>query len=246
MLKSTMLKIATPIACALSVAFAPLPAASYCGTNSCQTDCCDPCQNQGNKRGWWKDAAIFVGSAAVGAIAGVAAANSNKHRGRTGPIGPIGPQGIPGIPGVPGTPGLGFTPAVVPPGQPTAGAPITSLVFTFTTTAALTLVAFPGIQAYVTTPEGRTILGTTFDGLINSTATVTIPSGPFFSGQYDVGIILPTGIVSLAGLVRVEITNINGAAASPALNDAGIVVAASLISTEPRFFNAQYPFPETP
>lgn len=245
MLKSTMLKIATPIACALSVAFAPLPAASYCGTNSCQTDCCDPCQNQGNKRGWWKDAAIFVGSAAVGAIAGVAAANSNKHRGRTGPIGPIGPQGIPGIPGVPGTPGLGFTPAVVPPGQPTAGAPITSLVFTFTTDVALVLVAGT-FNSYVTTPDGRTILGTAFTGLVGTTSTVTIPTGPFFSGQYDVGVITPGGTITASGLVRAEITNINGAATSPALHDAGIPVVVSAASTQDKFFNAQYPFPETP
>lgn len=241
MFKSTLFKMATPVVCALSMAFTSLSAAPYYG-NNCADDCCDPCQN---KRGWWKDAAIFVGSAAVGAIAGVAAANANKSRGKRGEIGPQGPQGNTGTTGTAGTPGIGFTPAVVPPGQPNAGAPVTSLTFTFTTLAALTLVD-GGIQAYVTTPDGRTILGTTFTGLLGSTATVTINTGPFYSGQYDPGIILPAALVSLAGLVSVEITNINGAATTGALDSAGIIAAATVLSGSDKFFNVTYPFPETP
>ena len=138
-----------------------------------------------------------------------------------------------------------FTPAFVPPGQPNAGVPVTSLEFTFTIDLAISLLG-GSFQAYVTTPDGRTILGTTFNGLLGDTATVSIPSGPFYVGQYDVGIIAPAGVASLAGLISVTVTNINGSAVSPDLNSAGIVVALLLLSSADTFYNAQYPFPQVP
>lgn len=237
--------VATPLACILSTAFAPIgiSAAQYNDCNACCQPVCEeqPCCN--NNRGWFRDAAIFVGAAAVGAIAGVAAGNSSSRRGRTGEAGPTGLTGPQGPAGTAGTNGLGFTPAVVPPGQPDAGAPVTSMTFTFTTLVAIGVLG--PFQAYVTTPDGRTVLGTTFNGILGSTATVTIPTGPFFTGQYNVGIIAPAALLTLAGVVSATVTNINGNAVSPALDDVGIVVAATLLTTE-TFFNAQYPFENVP
>lgn len=233
MLKNILFRIATPIACALSVAFAPIEV-SAANCYGCPSTCCD--DHCHNGRGWWRDAAIFIGAAAIGAVAGVAAANSNKHRGKRGPIGP---QGVQGVPGTPGTPGAGFTAATVPAGQPNAGAPITSLVFTFTSNIPLT----GGFQSYVTTPDGRTFLGTTFSG---TTSTVTIPSGPFLFGQFDVGIIAPSNVAIPSALVTATITNINGAATSPALDSAGIIVPVEVATPGDKFFNTTYTFPEVP
>jgi hypothetical protein len=238
MLKNTLFKIATPIACALSVAFSSIEVSAAPCYGSC-TPCQDPC----NQRSWWKDAAIFAGAAAVGAIAGVIAGNSSKHRGRRGPIGPM---GAPGVPGTPGNAGLGFTLATVPVGQPNSGTDITSLTFTFNVVTAIG-VATPlpnNFQPYVTTPDGRTFFGPTFTGLVGNTAQVTIPSGQFFNGSYDVGVISRNTIPTLAGLVSTSITFINGAATSPVLDPVGIITAVSITNGE--FFNAQYPFNDTP
>jgi hypothetical protein len=247
MFKDILFKVATPLACALAIAFAPIGVSAaqyynnYNNNNCCAQDCCDPCCQQdpccSKKSSWLGNAAIFLGAAAVGAIAGVAAAESNKKRGRTGA------QGEQGIQGVPGVPGAGFTLATVP-GTAT---PITSLTFTFTTR---TPFAAPGslVNVYVTTPDGRTFFGINLDaGTIGATVTVTIPSGPFFVGQYNVGVIVPAGLVTTPeGLVSAELTLINGVAPSTPFDDAGIIVALTLVTATDKFFNAQYPFPETP
>ena len=237
--------VVTPLACMLSVAFAPVGVSADHYNNYNAQACCAPvCEEQpccNNNRGWFRDAAIFVGAAAVGAIAGVAAGNASGKRGRTGSIGATGQTGFPGFNGAPG---LGFILAVVPPGQPNAGAPVTSLVFTFETLAAISA-AGGAFQAFVTTPDGRTFLGTTFTGLLGSTATVTIASGPFLAGNYIVGIIAPAGTISLAGLVTAEVSNINGVPTSPPLDQVGIVVAAGVLTDE-TFFDTVYPFPDVP
>lgn len=230
---SKLFKKLIPTLCIALTSFS-MPAQAQVYGNGDDQCCepCEPCETPCCSRGWFRDAAIFVGAAAVGAIAGVIAGNSSGHRGRHGD------------PGLPGPAGAGFSIATVPVGQPGAGTPVTSLIFTFTTDAAIS-VDGGAFQAYVTTPDGRTILGTTFTGLLGSTATVTIPTGPFFAGVYEVGIIAPAGLTTLAGLVSAEVTNINGAAVSPALDDAGIVVAATLLG-DTTFFNAGYPFPQVP
>lgn len=244
MFKNTLLRIAIPIVCALSVAFTPLEVSAAHYSNYNNDGCSDPCHDQcTNKRSWLKDAAIFVGAAAIGAIAGVAAANSNG-RGKRGATGPQGAQGVPGTPGAQGVPGAGFTAAVSPPGQPDAGFPITSLIFTFITDVPFS-VAGGSFQAYVTTPDGRTFLGTsnTFNGLLNSQSTVTIPTGPFLAGNYDVGVIAPTGTTTIAGLVKMRITSINGFGVVSNLDQAGILIPATVVSGTDAFFNAQYPIP---
>jgi hypothetical protein len=300
MIKDILLKMATPLACMLTVAFAPVAvsAENYYYSN-CANNCCEPCQENpccNNKREWLKNAAIFVGAATIGAVAGVVTANSNKHHhknrcctepvlgeagpagpaGPTGPVGPVGPVGPTGSAGSPGPvgpagatgaagpagpsgsngingsagaiaeakgdPGNGFGIAVVPAGHPNKGEEVTSLTFTFTTLTAVT----PGpIRAYVTTPDGRTIPGPSFSGAIGSTTTVTIPAGPFYAGRYDVGLIVGPMAISRQGLISAVITNINGTGTTSALNDAGIIVPAAILTTE-TFFSAPYPFPEVP
>lgn len=281
MIKDILLKMATPLACMLTVAFAPVgvSAESYYYDN-CANDCCEPCQENpccNNKREWLKNAAIFVGAATVGAVAGVVTANSNKHHhrnrstepligeagpaGPVGPIGPVGPVGPAGASGpvgptgnngvngsagaasvAKGTPGNGFGVALVPDGHPNKGEEVTALTFTFTTLAAVT----PGpIRPYVTTPDGRTIPGPSFSGAIGSTTSVTIQGGPFYAGRYDVGLIVGPMAISRQGLISAVITSINGTVSTAALNDAGIIVPAAILSTE-TFFSAPYPFPEVP
>lgn len=238
MFKDILFKAATPLVCALAIAFAPVGVSAaqyynYSNNNCCATDCCDPCQPDPcccKKSSWLGNAAIFAGAAAVGAIAGVVAAESNKKRGRTGP------QGEQGIPGV------GFTLATVP-GTLT---PITSLTFTFTTRTAF-VAAGSLVDAYVTTPDGRTFFGINLNGgLVGNTITVNVPA-PAFIGQYNVGVIVPAGLATTPeGLVSAELTLINGVAPGTPFDDAGIIVAITGVTATDKFFNAQYPFPETP
>lgn len=237
MFKDILFKAATPLVCALAIAFAPIGVSAaqyynYSNNNCCATDCCDPCQQDPccpKKSSWLGNAAIFAGAAAVGAIAGVVAAESNKKRGRTGP------QGEQGIPGV------GFTLAPVP-GTLT---PITSLTFTFTTTIAISA-AGTFVDAYVTTPDGRTFFGVNLDGgLPGNTITVNVPA-PAYIGQYNVGVIAPSGLATVAGLIDVQLTLINGIAPGTPFDIAGILTAITVATATDKFFNAQYPFPETP
>lgn len=272
MIKDILFKMATPLACAISVALTPIgiSADQYYYDNSGDTDCCcDPCQNtccENNNSGWIKTAAVFIGAAAIGAVAGVASANSNKshhHRRQTttpvaavGPIGPQGPAGPVGARGPAGPEGssgadgtsssgkhgAGFDAAFIPQGQANAGEPITSLTFAFTTLGAIN--AGP-VKPFVTTPDGRTIVGSPISGDVGSTGFVTVSSGPFHYGRYDVGLIIEPTSITRAGLVSAEIININGNATSPALDNAGISVPVGILSTE-TFFTAPYPFPEVP
>lgn len=273
MIKDILFKMATPLACAISVALTPIgiSADQYYYDNSGDTDCCcDPCQNtccENNNSGWIKTAAVFIGAAAIGAVAGVASANSNKHhhhrrqttttpiaavgpvgpQGPAGPVGARGPAGPEGSSGADGTSssgkhGAGFDAAFIPQGQANAGEPITSLTFAFTTLGAVT--AGP-VKPFVTTPDGRTIVGSPISGDVGSTGFVTVSSGPFHYGRYDVGLIIEPTSITRAGLVSAEIININGNATSPALDNAGISVPVGILSTE-TFFTAPYPFPEVP
>jgi hypothetical protein len=271
MIKDILFKMATPLVCAFSVASSPLgiSAENYYYPNQYENDCCcEPCQDPccDNNRGWMKTAAVFIGAAAVGAIAGVVTANSNKHHrtrhnhfttttttaeagpagpaGPQGPSGPVGPAGTSGTNGdsVAGKTGAGFDAAVVPPGQANAGDQISSLTFTFTTINSIG----PGpIVAFVTTPDGRTITGSSFSGDVGSQGFVILPNGPFYYGRYDVGLIIGPMSLSRPGLVSAEITNINGSTTAPALDNAGVIVPAGILTTE-TFFTAPYPFPEVP
>lgn len=287
MIKDILFKWATPLACAFSVAFTPIEiSAEQYYYDTCESECCEPCQDPccKNNNGGMRSAAIFVGAAAVGIIAGVITASANKHHGKhhrgaghiatitsvgetglqgpmgptglagkigsqgpigpegpVGPMGAVGPAGVDGV-SIPGKAGTGFDTAVIPGGQPNAGEPITSLTFTFTALSAVS----PGpVVPFVTSPDGRTITGSSFSGTIGSWGTVIIPNGPFYYGRYDVGLIVGPNTLIRPGLISAEITNINDTAASPAFHDAGVIVPAGVLSTD-TFFTAPYPFPEVP
>lgn len=231
MFKKALFKALSPIVCMLAVAFAPIgvSADQYYNNNCCATnDCCqeDPCCN---KNGWFKDAAIFVGAAAVGAVAGVIAGNSSSKRGRTGDTGAT---------------GAGLTPAVVPPGQPGAGDLVTSLTFTFDTLVTVSLVG--SVTPYVTTPDGQIVFGAPFTPIaITGTSTVTLSGFPLYFGQYNVGILASSGLVAAAGVVTVELTDINGTPVSPSFAEVPIPVAAGILGAD-TLFSAQFPFAESP
>lgn len=259
MLKKRIFNLVAPIVCLLATVSMPLHVAA---ANCCQpvyaAPCeeeCDPCRSSGGGAGWLANAATILIAAAAGAGAGaIVANNTSGSRGRTGPTGPTGPAGTggTGATGATGAAGLGFSVAVVPV-NPTlqgaglvAGTPITSMDFTFTALAAISL---PGaIQTFVTTPIGNTTLGTTLTGLIGSTATVTIGAGPFYNGIYEAGIIFPALLASLAGLVDVALTGLNGIPfPSTTFDNSGIVVTVGLpLPATDVFFSAQIEFPPHP
>lgn len=229
MLKKMIFNVLTPFMCMLTSAATPfqLSAGTCCPPVCCEEPCCeDSCCGSP----WLRNAAMLAAALAAGAGGGALVA-STSNRGRRGDTGPA---------------GLGFTEAVVPPGQTAAGAPVTSLAFTFTTTAPI-VGAASTIIPYVTTPDGRTFTGAAFTGLVGSTSTVTIPTGPFFNGVYNVGVIAPIGTTTIAGLVTVDLSNINGNATAPTLDDAGITVPASGVPlTDDTEFNAGFPYPPIP
>jgi len=219
----------TPVVCMFSTAFAPFEAAAEncCQQQQCcEQQCCeDPCCG----RSIWRDIAIFTGAAAVGAVAGVVAGNnSSGHRGKTGDTGAT---------------GAGFVTATVPPGQPGAGTAVTSLTFSFAALADISLLST--VTPFVTTPDGRTFLGTTvaFPVVLGPLGDVTISTGPFYAGQYETGLILGPGLISVTALAVAELTAINGTPASPAFDDVGINLPVGLTLLDTIFYSGQYPFP---
>lgn len=225
MLKKAIFNLFTPIVCLLTSAAIPfqLSAGTCCPPVCCEEDPC--CED----RPWLRNAAMLVAALAAGAGGGAIVAATTDNNGRRGDTGAA---------------GAGFTISVVPPGQPGAGTPVTSLTFTFTTPVAIS--AGAGIVPYVTTPDGRTFTGAPFTGVLGSTSTVTIPTGPFYDGVYNVGVIIPAGTASLTGLVTVDLSSINGVATSPTLNDTGIVVAAVALAVDDTDYNAGFPYPPIP
>lgn len=171
-------------------------------------------------------------------------------QGPEGPKGPAGPAGVMGAIGpagndgisIAGKPGAGFDTATIPAGQPNEGEPIKSLTFTFTTLSAINS---DMVVPFVTSPDGKTTTGSAFSGAMGSSGSVTIHSGPFYYGRYDVGLVISPTTLTRPGLVSAEITSINGTLTSPAFNDAGVIVPAGVLSSE-TFFTAPYPFPEVP
>src|SRR5262249_34022075 len=104
-------------------------------------------------------------------------AGPQGDRGLTGPTGPSGPAGLNGEPGTTiFSSGSVGEAAVVPNGQQNAGEQITSLTFTFTTVG--TINADPMVP-FVTTQDGRNIMGSPLSGDMGSTSTVTISNGSF-------------------------------------------------------------------
>lgn len=219
MLKRITYYMITPITCMLTICASSLEAQCCRPAPCCQEDECDPCcGGSGGGRGWGRDALIFAGAAAVGAIAGVAAANSNKKRGRRGDPGIQGEQGPRGLTGAQGPAGFGLT-----------AAPL-GTTLTFAETLAFAG-AVPGgtVTPFVETPDGRTLLGTPVTGPF---AIGLLPLSPITDtapvfGTYSYGFVLSPGFVVTLGVTSSALITTNRVGASPTSEflDAGINIA---------------------